>query len=110
MGACFSHGTSWGGREPGGESYFHTLVMREGSLEAERRGASTRRFSSRIDELFLLGLAILVSCDLRTRRGECRGGDSFKHPPTLPLGGEVAGSGDVPDRDRLDVADRDRTV
>ena len=25
-------------------------------------------------------------------------------------GGEVAGSDDVPDRDRLDVADRDRTV
>jgi len=43
--ALVSHGTSWGGREPGCESYFHTLVMREGSQEAEWQGASTRRFS-----------------------------------------------------------------
>ena len=36
MGACiFLLCTSWGGgsHEPGGESYFHTLVMRGGSLE-----------------------------------------------------------------------------
>ena len=36
-------------------SYFHTLVMMEGSLEAELQAASTRRFSSSIDELFLIG-------------------------------------------------------
>ena len=41
--------------EPGGESLFHTLVMREGSLEVKWQGASTRGFSLRIDELFLLG-------------------------------------------------------
>ena len=34
---------------------FHTLVMREGSLEVKWQGASTRGFSLRIDELFLLG-------------------------------------------------------
>ena len=51
-------------------SYFHTLVMRKGSLEAEWQGASTRRFSFRIGELSLLGLGNLCSaiCD------ECRGG------------------------------------
>ena len=58
MGACITlFCTSWGGgsHEPGGESCFHTLVMREGSLEVKWRGASTRGFSLRIDELFLLG-------------------------------------------------------
>ena len=33
----------------------HTLVMREGSLEEKWQGASTRGFSLRIDDLFLLG-------------------------------------------------------
>ena len=49
--------TSWGGgsHEPGGEAFFHALVMREGSLEVKWQGASTRGFSLRIDELFLLG-------------------------------------------------------
>jgi hypothetical protein len=36
------------------ESYFHTLVMREGSLEVKWQGASTRGFSLWIGELFLL--------------------------------------------------------
>ena len=37
---CTSRGG--GSHDPGSESYFHTLVMREGSLEVERQGASTR--------------------------------------------------------------------
>jgi hypothetical protein len=51
--------------EPGGweprsgkritESYFHTLVMREGSLEVKWQGASTRGSSLWIGESFLLG-------------------------------------------------------
>ena len=44
-----------GSHEPGGETFLHTLVMREGSLEEKWQGASTRGFSLRIDDLFLLG-------------------------------------------------------
>ena len=54
--------TSWGGgsHEPGGELFFHTLVMREGSLEVKWQGASTRGFSLRIDDLFLFRLGKLA--------------------------------------------------
>ena len=58
MGACtFLFCTSRGGgsHDPGSESFFHTLVMREGSLEVKWQGASTRGFSLRIDDCFLLG-------------------------------------------------------
>jgi len=50
---CTSRGG--GSLEPGGELYFRTLVMREGSLEVKWQGASTRGFSLRIDDLYLLG-------------------------------------------------------
>jgi hypothetical protein len=83
------------------ESFFHTLVMREGSLEVKWQG--TRSFSFRIDELFLLGWAApgLIS-DLRRTRVECGGGrsSSFKNPPTGTLPIRRRGSGDVAVRDR----------
>ena len=50
---CTSRGG--GSLEPGSESFLHTLVMREGSLEVKRQGASTQGFPLWIDESFLLG-------------------------------------------------------
>jgi hypothetical protein len=60
-----------------------------------------------------------VYCDLQRTRGECRAEETFKLPPTLPLGGEVAAmwrsaglDWDVAGRDHAvqagDVADRTR--
>jgi site-specific DNA-cytosine methylase len=40
---------AWIVENPMGLSYFHTLVMREGSLEVKWQGASTRGFSLWID-------------------------------------------------------------
>ena len=100
----------------GQPSIFHTLVMREGSLEVKWQGASTREFSLWIGELFLLGRAISGSAIYGGHRTSVEAEDLSRSHPPFPLGGEVAAmwrtgiDWDVAVRDLWDVAVRDQAV